>query len=121
MAKRGVPMNKITKPSALQILGKNIKNIRLLRGFSQESLACELQKSVNFVSLIERGESGLSINSIVDICKVLEVDANTIFDGIIPKVELETDDFINQSLSMFNNNDKAMILELINYIINSKK
>ena len=40
---------------------------------------------------------------------------------LIIEVELETDDFINQSLNMFNDNDRAMVIELINYIINSKK
>ena len=36
----------------MYIIGKNIKRIRLLRGLSQETLASDLQKSINFVSLV---------------------------------------------------------------------
>lgn len=45
-------MEDVTK-SALEIIGKNIKTARLMRGLSQESLAEKLDKSVNFVSLLE--------------------------------------------------------------------
>ena len=40
-------MEDITKSNVLQIIGKNIKRIRLLRGLSQETLASDLQKSIN--------------------------------------------------------------------------
>lgn len=113
-------MEKVTKSDILQIIGKNIKRIRLLRGLSQENLASDLQKSINFVSLIERGESGLSIPTLIDICRILKVDANSIFDGAITPVETPDEEFITKSLSLFNNNDKAIVTDLINYISNSK-
>lgn len=113
-------MEDITKSDVLQIIGKNIKRIRLLRGLSQETLATDLDKSVNLVSLVERGESGLSIPTLIDICKVLKVDANSIFEGVIaPPVAID-DDFITKSLSLFNNADKAIVTDLITYISNSK-
>lgn len=111
---------KTNKSSILETLGKNIKQIRLLKGLSQENLASELQKSVNFISLVENGKTGLSIQTIVDICKVLEVDANAIFSGIIPPNEVKTDPFIIESLDLFDENDKAIVTNLITYIINSK-
>ncbi len=113
-------MEDITKSDVLQIIGKNIKRIRLLRGLSQETLANDLDKSVNLVSLVERGESGLSIPTLIDICRVLKVDANSIFEGVIaPPVAID-DDFITKSLSLFNNADKAIVTDLITYISNSK-
>lgn len=45
--------DKNIKSSVLTTLGKNVKQIRLLKGLSQENLASELQKSINFVSLLE--------------------------------------------------------------------
>lgn len=48
---------KTNKSNILQVLGKNIKQIRLLKGYTQEYLADKLNKTVNFVSLVERGES----------------------------------------------------------------
>lgn len=113
-------MEEVTKADILQVIGKNIKRIRLLRGLSQETLASDLQKSINFVSLVERGESGLSIPTLIDICKVLEVDANSIFEGVIVPPVAPAEDFITKSLSLFSSADKSIVTDLITYIANSK-
>lgn len=113
-------MDEITKPDILQTIGKNVKQIRLLRGLSQQNLADDLDKSVNLVSLLENGKTGLSVQTIIDICKALNVDANAIFKGVIPMADIEEDAFIIDSLNLFDKNDKAMVTNLINYIINSK-
>lgn len=111
---------KITKSDILQIVGKNIKQIRLLKGLSQENLASDLQKSINFISLLENGKTGLSIQTIIDICKALDVDANSIFAGVINAANVKTDSFIINSLDLFDENDKAIVTDLITYIMNSK-
>ena len=110
----------IDKSSILQILGKNIKQIRLLRGLSQENLASDLQKSVNFISLLENGKTGISVQTIIDICKALKVDVNTIFAGIVKPTDLKNDAFIVDSLNLFDEKDRAIVKELITYIMNSK-
>lgn len=101
-------------------LGQNIKRIRLLKGLSQENLANALDKSINFISLVENGKTGISIPTLIGFCKELEVDANTILSGIIPVPENNVDAFITQSLNLFNEQDKAMVTDLITYIVNSK-
>ena len=83
-------------------------------------MASDLQKSINFVSLVERGESGLSIPTFIDICKALNVDANSIFEGVIAPPTANTEDFITKSLSLFSNADKTIVTDLITYISNSK-
>lgn len=113
-------MGEKQKSNALQTLGKNIKKFRLLKGFSQENLACELQKSINFVSLLENGKTGLSIHTIVELCKVLEIDANSLFTGIIPANTSTPDTFILNALSIFDEQDKAIVVDMITYIFNSK-
>lgn len=113
-------MEEKIKSNVLQTLGKNIKQLRLLKGLSQESLASDLQKSVNFVSLLENGKTGLSVQSIVDICSALSVDANSLFTGIIPATNSTQDTYITNCLSMFGENDKAIVANLITYILNSK-
>lgn len=111
----------VIKSSTLEILGKNIKQIRLLKGLSQENLASDLQKSINFISLVENGKTGLSIQTLVDICTALKVDTNTLFSDIITQNEIHTDAFISNSLNLFGEKDKAMVTELITYIIDSKR
>lgn len=103
-----------------KILGKNIKQIRKLEGLSQEELAERIGKSAHFISLIERGESGLSVNTIIDICKALHTDTNSIFSDVIDTSNIPNSSFLSKSLDTFKEKDKDMVLYLINYIITSK-
>lgn len=101
-------------------VGQNIKRIRLLKGLSQENLANALDKSTNFIFLVENGKTGISIPTLIGFCKELRVDANTILSGIVPVPETNVDAFITQSLNLFDEKDKAMVTDLITYIVNSK-
>lgn len=112
-------MEKITE-TALQTIGKNVKRIRLIRELSQETLSEKLDKSINFVSLLENGKTGFSVQTIIDLCSVLEIDANFIFDGVISPLETTEDDYISKSLSLFNDADRNIVENLIKYIANSK-
>lgn len=111
---------KLNSDSVLKSLGKNIRQIRLLKGLSQQSLAESISKSTNFVSLLENGNTGLSVQTIVDLCKALDVNANAIFSGIIIATEKNLDAFILESLELFNDSDKSIVAGLITYIKNSK-
>ena len=101
-------------------VGQNIKRIRLLKGLSQENLANALDKSTNFISLVENGKTGISIPTLIGFRKELGVDSNTILSGIVPVPETNVDTFIIQSLNLFDEKDKAMVTDLITYIVNSK-
>ncbi len=103
-----------------KILGKNIKQIRTLEGISQEQLAEKIGKSAHFISLIERGESGLSVATLIDICNALNTDTNSIFASLVNS-SICTNNFLNKSFDTFEDKDKDMVSYLINYIINSKK
>ena len=111
---------KIINPNVLKHIGKNVRQIRLLKGLSQQNLAEDIEKSTKFVSLLENGKTGIAVQTLIDICKSLDVDANAIFSGIIPATEKSQDAFIIDSLNMFNEKDKAIVSNLITYIINSK-
>ncbi len=60
----------------MQKIGTNIKTARQIKGFTQESLAEKLNKSANFISLAERGKSGIGIKTIIDICCTLDIEPN---------------------------------------------
>ena len=103
-----------------KILGNNIKQIRNREGISQEKLAEKIGKSAHFISLLERGVSGLSVATVIDICKALNTDTNTIFAGTIDNSTIYTDSFLNKSLESLNDKDKDMVSYLVDYIISSK-
>ena len=48
------------------------------------------------------------------------MDANTIFEGVIAPSPEMADNYITKSLNLFNEKDKTMVTDLIDYIISSK-
>ena len=57
-------------------LAENIKNYRLFRKLSQRKLAEKLDKSINTVANWERGLSSPDVNTLIAICKALDVTPN---------------------------------------------
>ena len=62
-------------------IGKRIKNVRLERKFTQEYVAEKLNVSCQHISDVERGLNGMSIPSLMQLCKVLDTDADYILFG----------------------------------------
>lgn len=105
----------------LEIIGNNIKTIRLSRGITQEQIAEKLNRSVNFVSLIELGKSGMSVETIIAICNILDISSESIFKGLIDYNLKENDKYILENISSLNSRDKKMVTDLIQYIIESRE
>ena len=105
----------------LQKKKKNIKAIRMSKGITQEVMAERLNKSINFVSLLEKGSSGASLQTLVDICNILEVDSNCIFKGLLNYNIEEKDRYIIDNISAFSDKDKKIMTDLIDYIIQTKE
>ena len=114
-------MESSNNSSIAKIIGNNIKQVRTLEGISQEKLAEKIGKSAHFISVLELGESGLSIATVIDICKALNTDTNTIFAGTIDTSNIYTDNFVHNAIEKFNDTDKALVSFIVNYILNSKK
>ena len=104
-----------------KIIGNNIRTIRLSKGFTQEQIAEKLNRSINFVSLIELGKSGMSIETIIAICNILDINSESVFKGLIDYNLKEMDRYIIESISTFNSRDKKIVTDLIQYIVESKK
>ncbi len=102
-----------------KILGSNIKKIRTLEKLSQEQLAERIGKSAHFISLLERGESGLSVQTVIDLCNALNIDTNSIFSGVVDNSKMYNNSFLNKSFDKFDDSSKELVEHVINYI-NSK-
>ena len=67
----------------LQQIGKRIIERRKKLGLTQEALAEKCNVSAKYISAMERGISSGSISLIIDICNILDVTPNYIFNGTI--------------------------------------
>ena len=66
----------------LKLIGINIKAERLKKNLSQEQLAEMTNISIPTISLIETGKQNTSILNILEIASALDVDVNTLVEGI---------------------------------------
>ena len=64
-------------------IGKNIKLARIKAKYTQEELAEEIGISSRYVSQLERGLAFGSANTIVSICKTLNIDSFFLFNDLI--------------------------------------
>lgn len=111
--------NEDNNSNIAKIIGNNIKKIRNKEHISQETLAELIGKSTHFISLLERGESGLSVGTLLDICRALNIDTNSIFAGTLDNSLMYNNSFLHKSLEKFDDSSKELMEHVINYI-NSK-
>ena len=60
--------------SARLVFSRNLKKIRLAKGFSQESLAEECGLHRTYVSSVERGERNITVDNMARLAHALGVD-----------------------------------------------
>lgn len=109
------------KKEIQKVFGENVKVIRRSKNFSQEELAEKIEKSTNFVSLLELGKTGVAIDTLVRLCNVLETSPNNLFSNLCSYEADSQDQYILDNISAFNETDKNMVIDLVDYIRESKK
>lgn len=62
--------------------GKQVRNLRRERGWSQEDLADNSSVHRTYIGAIERGEQNVSIDSIIKLAKALGVSLEQLFKGL---------------------------------------
>ena len=70
-------------------LPQNIKNFRLLRGYTQQEFANEIHKAQTTIANWEKGVSSPDVDIVIDICHVLDITPNQLY-GWDKSEELET-------------------------------
>lgn len=70
------------KKELLILIGKNIREIRIKKGISQEELAFRASINRTYMGDIERGEHSVSAANLFQIAKVLRVEVGDLFPSI---------------------------------------
>ena len=59
-------------------LGRCVRQLRLQQGLTQQALAEKIHLSTSFVGHIERGSRKASLETVVDLCRALGTDPNSL-------------------------------------------
>ena len=94
-------------------LGKRIRDERLLLRLTLANLAERIDKSINFIGQIERGEGRPSVETLVDIANALGTTVDYLLQDNLAAVEEEEDREINALLQMLDENGRKFILEAV--------
>lgn len=64
------------------IVGKHLKEIRILKGLSQEELSLQAGLDRSYISMVERGKRNPTLLVIFKICEVLSIPPHTLIKNI---------------------------------------
>lgn len=73
-------MGQIRDNEFLKAFGKNLKRIRLERGFTQEKLAFTIGIEISQISRIERGILNTSVSTVQALAHAMQIQAKDLFD-----------------------------------------
>ena len=71
----------------LKLVGSRIKAVRISRGMSQADLAVEASVSLPLISNIERGETGMQLETFVKVAEALQVSVDYLLRPDVPEVK----------------------------------
>lgn len=76
-------MKKQTHTDLTVKLGQKIRLERMKRKMSQEKLAELAELNRNFIGMVERGESNITVKNLEAIAKAFEIDIRELFNFVI--------------------------------------
>lgn len=94
-----------------QLLGQNIREIRNSLNLTQEKFAEKLNLNVQFISQIETGKVGISIDNAINICNIANCSPIHLFKGLINSPSTP------DQYDLLNDKEKSVINQMIVYLL----
>ena len=99
-----------------EMFGKRVRTRRKSLGLSQEQLAelCDLHPT--YIGQLERGEKNASLETIMSVCRGLDITPSELFRNISANGEKTTADSIYELTLQMSDKEQKAILEIIKSI-----
>lgn len=95
------------------------KNIERHYGYTQEKLAEEIDVSINFLTMLENGKSGMSLTTMIKICKTLNISPNELLQDFIKNYNGINDEIkILGLIDKLSNKERTLLFKIIKLVIN---
>lgn len=97
-----------------KLVGQRIRARRKALDLSREALAEKMERVPKYVADIERGTCGMSIDTLLLLCKALELSPNTLlFGDAVPDEEAPLEQQILSGISECTEEQKESVLQMI--------
>ena len=100
-----------------KIIGGRIKAKRKAAGKTQEQLAEKLSVTVGYVSQVERGVTKISLDTLSEICSILNCDMSFFITGTVTGQNAYLQDELIDKYSKLDERQKRTILDFIDVYI----
>lgn len=81
----------------LLLLGERLRSRRLSLGFTQESIANEVDISLRYYQMIERGERKVSLDTLIALSRILSISIDyLLFGDVSHTLDNPVSDLLNQ-------------------------
>ena len=107
----------IKNKDILKVIGTKIQNARNDKGYTQEYVAEKIDKSVDILRSIENGRSIGSVETLLNLCNILEITLDYIFADLLDKKGEILDNKLYENFQELSLEQK----ELLNVIIEHMK
>ena len=99
-------------------VGERVSASRRKLRYTQEELAEMIEKSLRTVTDVERGVAGMSTQTLLDICSVLETTPNAL---LLPECDLEDEDlnWLVHALTNCSQNVRKTAIDLVRVYLRS--
>lgn len=102
-----------------RLIGARIKETRKEAEKTQEWLAEQIDVSVGYISQIERGITKISLETLSEICTVLNGDLSYLVAGTATKQNSYLKDEVIGKFTLLSKRDKKIIIDLMQSMINN--
>lgn len=118
--KVGAKMAVIENKDILKVIGSRIQDARKEKGYTQEYVAEQIQKSVDTYRGIENGRSVGSLESLLNICNVLGITLDYICADLLDKKGEILDNKLYEDFQNLDLKEKGLINNMIEYLKKNK-
>ena len=113
-------MGVIKNKDILKVIGSRIQNARNDKGYTQEYVAEKIDKSVDILRSIENGRSVGSVETLLNLCNILEITLDYIFADLLDKKSEILDNKLYEDFQNLTLEQKELVNAMIEHMKNSK-
>ena len=110
----------IKKKDILKTIGNKVQQARREKGYTQEYVAEKIDKSVDILRSIENGRSVGSVETLLNICNILDITLDYIFIDLLDKKGEILDNKLYKDFQELSLEQKGLINAMIEHMKKSK-
>ena len=113
-------MTVIKNKDILKVIGERIQKARNEKGYTQEYVAEKIDKSIDILRSIENGRSVGSVETLLNICNILEITLDYIFIDLLDKKGEVLDNKLYKDFQDLNLEQKGLINAMVEHMKKGK-